>query len=488
MITWMQRHKKYLIITIWISTIAFVGAGFVGWGQYSYGDKAGAVAKVGKVEITMGELQKSYSRLFAQYNKMFQGNFDEEKAKMFGLQKQALQQLTNQALLLNLAHSYSLQVSDLELLTNLQEQEYFFKDGVFNKSIYKETLSRNNLTMKEYEEDLRKQLLIQKLLTLLPVEESDSEKMISNTVVNIADKIEYKLLDDTNLTVDSSDVPLKAFWETKKQNFMSETSYEVKYIKQEKVSNTHEDSKIAQHYEKNKTHFKDEEGKILSLDDSKEDVIDELNAKATKEKALRTYIAYKKRKLSNDVKVLSTTISQTENQFNAQILEKITALSPTSPFLKPIEMDSEYFTFELIKINPSQELSFEDAKQKVLPLFISETKAQMLMTKAQDSLESFQGTITDFITSKDTNSLTEMTSQEASNFLNQLFNSEKKSSIITLDNGKIVLYNILEQKILTSSNDNQENSIIQSKSSMFHEGLIKKLTQTYKTEIFIEGL
>ena len=106
MITWMQRHKKWLIITIWISTIAFVGAGFVGWGQYSYGDKAGAVAKVGSVEITMAELQKSYSSLYAQYNQMFQGNFDEEKAKSFGLQSQALKQLTNQALVLNLAHSY----------------------------------------------------------------------------------------------------------------------------------------------------------------------------------------------------------------------------------------------------------------------------------------------------------------------------------------------------------------------------------------------
>ena len=33
MITWMQRHKRWLVITIWISTIAFVGAGFVGWGS-----------------------------------------------------------------------------------------------------------------------------------------------------------------------------------------------------------------------------------------------------------------------------------------------------------------------------------------------------------------------------------------------------------------------------------------------------------------------
>ena len=66
MITWMQKHKKYLIVTIWISTIAFVGAGFVGWGQYKYGDKAGTVAKVGKVDISLGELQTSYSNLYAQ--------------------------------------------------------------------------------------------------------------------------------------------------------------------------------------------------------------------------------------------------------------------------------------------------------------------------------------------------------------------------------------------------------------------------------------
>ncbi|WP_416829360.1 SurA N-terminal domain-containing protein, partial [Helicobacter ganmani] len=47
MIGWMQKHKKYLIITIWISTIAFVGAGFVGWGSYSFSSTSNAVAVVG---------------------------------------------------------------------------------------------------------------------------------------------------------------------------------------------------------------------------------------------------------------------------------------------------------------------------------------------------------------------------------------------------------------------------------------------------------
>ena len=187
----------------------FLGAGFVGWGQYSYGDKAGAVAKVGNIEITMGELQKSYSRLYAQYNQVFQGNFDEEKAKTFGLQSQALNQLTNQALILNLAASYDLRISDTELLSDLIAQEEFSQNGKFNKDIYKETLSRNNLSTKEYEAEIKKQLLIQKVLKLLSVEASPSETKILNTLNNIADKIEYKVIDDTNITVTISDAELK---------------------------------------------------------------------------------------------------------------------------------------------------------------------------------------------------------------------------------------------------------------------------------------
>jgi peptidyl-prolyl cis-trans isomerase D len=336
MITWTQRHKKYLIITIWISTITFVGAGFVGWGQYSYGDKAGAVAKIGNVEVTMGELQKTYSNLYAQYNKMFQGNFDEEKAKSFGLQSQALKQLTEQALIINLALSYDLEISDAELLNELKTQEYFFKDGVFDKEIYKQVLSRNNMSVKEYEIDVKKQLLIQKTLKLLPVDVSKNELDIINSILNIADKINYKILSDEKINVDTSDATLKPYWESKQQEFMTEVTYEVKFIKQGRVSNKYDEAKINEHYIANKTHFKDVEGKLLPLEGARVSIINELDSKATKDAALRQYIAYKKGKLASDVEVSTDIISASNNPYNAQTLEKISKLSITSPFLKPV--------------------------------------------------------------------------------------------------------------------------------------------------------
>ncbi len=441
MITWMQRHKKYLIITIWISTIAFVGAGFVGWGQYSYGDKAGAVAKVGNIEINMGELQKSYSRLYAQYNKMFQGNFDEEKAKSFGLQQQALKQLTETALILNLAESYDLRIGDNELLKEITAQKFFQKDGIFNKEIYKTTLSRNNLSLKEYESDVKKQLLIQKTLRLLPVQISSNEQNVLNTIISIADKINYKILDESKISIDTSDAKLKPYWEMKKQAFMNVASYDLKYIKHD--NNT------------------------------------------SKKVALRTYIDFKKSKLSPSVQVNTINISSSKNPYNQEVFEKISKLTPAAPFMKPILINDIYYTFELVKKNPATMKSYKQAKKEILPLYKSEQKRVKLQELANASVESFTGKTTGFITSVDAVKLTDMDILDANEFLAALFLKQTKKGFIMLKDKKIVLYNILEQKMLAKTQES--DMMAKLKNNLFNIGLINSLKNKYNTEIFIQG-
>ncbi len=487
MITWMQRHKKYLIITIWISTIAFVGAGFVGWGQYGYGDKAGAVAKVGSIEITGGELQKSYSNLYAQYSQMFQGAFDEEKAKSFGLKAQALKQLTQQALVLNLAASYDLQVSDAELLNEIKAQDYFHKDGVFDKELYKEILLKNNLSIKEYEAGIKKDILIKKTLKLLPIEVKDSELKILDTATNIADKINYKVLDTNIINIDTSDEFLKPFWESKKNDFMTEISYDLKFIKQAKISKEYDTATLNEYYNENKNNFKDSDGKILSLDAAKDKIKTELDAKETKKEALKTYIAYKKGEAAGmDIQTL--TISPTKNPFGIDAFEIISKLTTASPFSKPIMVGEDYFTFELVKVNQPKAKSYEDAKNDILYLYVGEQKKAKLLEIAKNSFSTFNGTTTDFITGNDYNKLTDLSGENAKEFLATLFTTQNKRGFITLESGNIVMYNILEQKLLTNTNTDQNNPIVRLKSAMFSEGLIKNLQSKYKTEIFIQGL
>lgn len=487
MITWMQKHKKYLIITIWISTIAFVGAGFVGWGQYSYGDKAGSVAKVGSIEISMGELQKSYSSLYTQYSQMFQGEFDEEKAKSFGLKSQALNQLTQQALVLNLAKSYNLEVSDAELLNEIRTQDYFLKNGVFDKELYKEILLRNNLSIKEYEAGLKKELLIRKTLKLLPIEAKESEIKILDTAISIADKINYKVLDTKIINIDTADEFLKPFWESKKNDFMTEISYDLKFIKQAKISKEYDDATLTQHYNENKTSFKDSEGKILSLDAAKDKIKAELNAKETKKEALKTYVTYKKGQ-AEGVEIQTLTISPTKNPFGIDAFEVISKLTLAAPFSKPIMVGEDYFTFELVKINQPKAKSYEEAKNNVIYLYIDEQKKAKLLELAKNSFATFNGTTTDFITGNDYNAITDLAGEEAKEFLSMLFTTQNKRGFFTLESGNVVMYNVLEQKLLNNTNTDQNNQIVRLKSAMFSEGLIKNLQNKYKTEIFIQGL
>jgi peptidyl-prolyl cis-trans isomerase D len=488
MITWMQRHKKWLIITIWISTIAFIGAGFVGWGQYKYGDKASAVAKVGNIEISMSELQKTYSRLYQQYNQMLQGNFDEEKAKQFGLKKQALQQLIQQALLLNLAKSYDLSVSDIELFNVIKSQKVFYKNGAFDKETYKQVLSQNRLTPKEYESSLRKDLLIKKTVALLPVKSSKNEEKIINTLLNIADKIEYKVLSENMITLNPTDKELKAFWENRKNDFMTEVSYKINFIIQKPLSQQYDNATITKFYQENRTHFKDNDGKILPLENAKEDVIKELNEKATKDAALRKYIAFKKGKLPADTEKKEATLSVSNNPFTPEALKTVEMLSMTKPYAKPLLINNTYYIFELVKINPSVVKSFEAARLEILPIYTQEKKKEKLLALANESIKTFKGKTTDFITVSDAKKLTQLSKTEAVDFLQKLFTSDKKRSFITLKDSKVVLYNILEQKLLTNKHNDGSGVINRLKSTMFNEGLIKTLQNKYQTEIFIKGL
>ena len=488
MITWMQRHKKYLIITIWISTIAFIGAGFVGWGQYSYGDKAGAVAKVGNIEISQGELQKTYSNLYSQYNKIFQGNFDEEKAKQFGLQKQALNQLTQQALILNLAASYDLEVSDDEILAELKTEKYFFNKGVFNTEVYKQVLSRNNLTTKEYEEEIRKNLLIKKTLKLLPVKVSESESNILNTLMSISDKISYKILTQNDVKIDTSDKLVKDFWSTKMTNFMTDVTYDIEFIKQKNISLKYTQNELTNYYNDNKMHFKGSNGKIMPLAKVKDKVISELNHEATKKAALRTYIAYKKSKLNKDIKINKLSISKSNNPYSKDTFDKISRLSSTLPYLKPIFVNNEYIIIKLGKKNPAKAKTYAQAKAEVLALYINEKSKSKLLDLANKTFSSFSGKTTDFITTESIDKINGLSQTEAQDFLAKLFISQKKSAYITLGSGKIVLYNILEQKMLDKKNINQSKNLARLKSDIFNRGLIKELQSRYKTEIFVKGL
>lgn len=488
MITWMQRHRKYLVITIWISTIAFIGAGFVGWGQYNYGDKAGAVAKVGDISITSAELQKSYTSLFNQYNQLFQGKLDEKQAQQFGLQRQALRQLVNQALILNLAKSYGLVVTDDELLNVIKSQSVFAKDGTFNKTMYAEILKQNHLTIKEYEESMKKELLIQKTIYLLS---SGAKAIEENAFINalgVADKINYKILTPDMISLTPNETELKALWEKNRNEFKTSPSYEVSYVTQKPVTTTPSVQEINAYYSTNRQMLKDPSGKLLSLEEAKNTIVAALNDDVTGKEALRLYIDYKKGALKEGIASQKATITPENSPFSADLTKEIMTLNDQKSFLKPRKVGNDYIIVKLDKMNPARIKTYEEAKTDVIALYMRDAKKTKLQELAQNSYKTFTGSTTDFITRKESGKIAGLSAPEGSEFLSKLFTSKQKHGFITLEDGNVIMYNVLEQKLLQDKTLADGNAVLKLKGNLLDQGLIKTLESKYPVEIYVEGI
>ncbi len=489
MITWMQRHRKYLIVTLWISGGAFIAAGpmfAIGSGSFS-GRSADSVAQVGEVEVSVHQLNSAYSQLFAQYNQMFQGKFDESQAKAFGLEQQALHQLTNEALLLNLAKEYALSVSDTEVSTNLRETPNFQIDNVFNKETYVKLLKQNRLTPKLYEEDVKRRLLLTKVIKIVSPTALPLENEAIATAMYINDKISYKILDTSMIKVDASEEKLRAYWEENKMSYMNEPSFKLEAIEQISVTAQYSDDEIKEFYEKEKHNFTKESGEIKTLEEAKEDLIIALNLKATNKEALRTYIAYKKDKLTDETTKQIFTITQSSNPFGAEVYEKVSKLNLDKPHLKPQEINGKFFIFKLIEAKTSEPKTFEQAKTEVKTAFQTTQTQVQLNTLAKDSVATFTGTTSPFLTRESINKLKPLSEFEAAEFLEQLFAQQEKRGFIKLKGEKIVLFNILEQKLLKKENNNQEKNVLRLKTSLLNDGLLKKLEAHYPVTSYLEG-
>jgi peptidyl-prolyl cis-trans isomerase D len=487
MITWMQRHRKYLVITIWISTFAFIGAGFVGWGQYSYGDKAGAVAKVGDIAISQREWQQAYSRLYGQYNQVFQGNFDEKQAESFGLKQQALRQVIEQALILNLANSYNLKVTKEELSKAITSQEMFFENGTFSKELYANLLKQNRLTIPDYESDLRNGILIQKVLSLFQTETLPLEKKVFTMAKSIADKIEYKILDAKDIRLNVTDEAVKSYWETHQQNYMNRPSFTLQMLTQERVPSNADDAAIQEYYSAHRSDFTDKEGKILELDAAKEQVIAALDEKATNKQALRNYIAFKKDKLEEGVAVETTTVDESNSTLPTDLFAEIAALKITSPYMKPRKVGDSYITIKLQQINPASPKSFDEAKAAVAADFTKEQTAQKLQELATSSLSDFKGKHSGFITSAEPTAIEGLSEGETKRFVSELFASAQKRGFVPLSENRLVLFNITEQKLVDEKQAPEAMQVASLKASIFNRSLIKMLENKFTVESYTGG-
>ncbi len=487
MISWMQKHRKYLVVTIWISTIAFVGAGFVGWGTYQYGSKSNSVAMVGDIPVTMNEFQSAYSNIYEQYNRAMGGTLDEATAKRLGLKNQALQSLIYQALVKNFAAEHDIAVSDEEVQKAIVSIPAFQKNGTFDKETYLSILSNMRMKPKVFEANIKDELLVKKTLSLLDTGAAPLEAEAFGAAIFIADKIRYEVISADSVEVKVDDASLKAYWEKNKERYMTPTRYKLSLMWVEPSSKVPSDEEVEKYYKENRTEFTDFEGKILPLEDVKERVVNALQLKAAKKSAQLAYIDLKKEKRSPDETI---TVDAQDPRFSEETWKDIEGATPHTT-LKPKIEDGRYVIIRVEDVTLPRPMTFKEAYELVKADYVKTKRNEMLMKLAEKKSENLKDAkVTDFLTRDSVDKLKPLTNDEAAEFLQMLFTSDKARGAILLDN-KAVSYAIVEQKLLNEDKLNENRSFIEEnahkmKEALLQENLIKRLQQQYPVEIYLK--
>ncbi|MBT3280781.1 MAG: peptidylprolyl isomerase [Campylobacteraceae bacterium] len=413
----MQRHKKWLITTIWISTIAFVGAGFVGWGSYDFGKKGGDVAKVGDTIVKVKDLQNQYNNLYSQYKQMFGEKFNNEMAKNLNLEEAALSNAISNAMLVNYANELGLAVTDNEVATELVKIKSFLKDGKFNKEIYIQVLAQNRKTPIEFEDSIKQDLLIQKVKTLLNKFTTTSSQELKDiqSILFSQDKLSINIIDADKLDLSIKEADLKTYWEKNKSNYLSEVSYIIET-----------------------TNIKVEN-----------------DTKKSKTQALKKYLKLKKGELQFDNK---KTITESNLPFSQENLTKFKE-AEIGKAIKPMLENKEYIIAKILQKVDPKPLSFVDAKELVTVDYKNNQKTILLDQTAQNSLNNFKGKDIGYVSRESINNVTGLSDQEAMDFLNQLFLTTSEKGIIKLKN-KSVVYKINASKL--AKYDTKKDSVVKS--------------------------
>ncbi|MDE5603318.1 MAG: peptidylprolyl isomerase, partial [Helicobacter sp.] len=445
MIGFMQKHKKYFIITVWISTIAFIGAGFVGWGSYNFSLTNNAVAIVGDTKISSERMQREYARLYHIYNQLLVGELDEEQAQKMGIEEQALNNLIINALMLNYAHDLGLRVSKEEIIKEITSMEIFQNHQVFDEQLYKKTLEENHLRAKDFEESIQESLLLQKLNVLLDMPLTPLEEDMLKAAYFVEDLVQIRVLDIKNIRFVPKEEEMRKYWEENQDIYQTQRGYEISSVSVNVEDINYNEEDIKKYYEDFRNQFLNEEGQILPFLEAKNKVIEAYKDSQAQKEALKEYISLRK---GENQKAKNSVVYEGDDYYSVEFISLLSQAKEKET-LKPIKINDSYITAEVLKIIPSQSKTYKEAKNDVEEDYVSFEKVKILEEEAKKELIDFKGASVGYL-NKDTKRVFKgLDENESRDFINQLFSVNKEKGYILLTN-KAVLYQILGQRVKKS--------------------------------------
>ncbi len=210
MLSKIRKNLRAFSLPLWIVAASFVGTIFLVWGKGSVSGPSGnEVATVNGEGVTLGEFNREYQNTVARLREQLGENF-RKFVKEEDIRKIALNRLITRKLLLELAREEGLRVSDWAVAKYIEEIPIFQEDGKFSVELYKRFLESRHLTPQAFEETVREDLLVQKVMAAINRAPSVSQFELNQLYRKVFGKRNFKyklfLSKDFNPKVSSKEV------------------------------------------------------------------------------------------------------------------------------------------------------------------------------------------------------------------------------------------------------------------------------------------
>jgi peptidyl-prolyl cis-trans isomerase D len=258
----MRRHKGWLKWSLALVVLTFVVLYIPQFTTSTNAARSEVIAQVEDEEITVGEFQARYNAQMQAYRNAYGSQLSEQLLRQLGIEQQILQQLVDEEAMVAEARRQGIGVSDVEVRERILAIPAFQENGRFiGEARYRQLLQFNNppLTTNEFEDNLRRAILVEKLRTAVTGWMSVSDAEVAEEFRRRNEKVK---LDIVPLTPDAfrdqvsvSDADLAAHFEKGKEMYRIGEKRTLRYavvdVEQVRQTTTVSDADIEAFYKQN---------------------------------------------------------------------------------------------------------------------------------------------------------------------------------------------------------------------------------------------
>jgi peptidyl-prolyl cis-trans isomerase D len=264
----MRRHKGWLKWSLFLVVLAFVFFYVPDFLRPRSGGAAPTeeVAEVNGEGITASQFRRAYQQQIQAYRAAYGASFNEQMLKQLGIEQQILRQLVDESAAVAEARRLGLTVSDAEVAERIFAIPAFQQNGVFaGEEVYANVLAsqRPPVTKADFEDSLRRSLLVDKLRAALTEWQTVSDADVAAEYARRNEKVKAELVvfsaDKLRDQVQVTDQDLTSWFGAHKENYRVGEKRKIKFlvvdVEQMRTKVTVPPADIEKYYRDNITQF-----------------------------------------------------------------------------------------------------------------------------------------------------------------------------------------------------------------------------------------